>query len=446
MMDESNPKKRSFPIGRILLPILILALGIGGMRLLERMKKPPAEATVSEPSIPVAAWTARVSDYPTFLTGFGVVRVVHETRIAPEVSGRVTEISPRLQAGEVFKEGEIFFKLDPRDYEAMVADAEARVQQFQQTRKRLEMQLDLNRKRLPRIERIRDLAKKEFDRVTTLYEKDKVGTQSGVEQAERLYDQAADQYAILENQTDLLPHQIEETKAALAAEEAQASRARLNRDRCSVTAPFRGRIRQTAVNRGDVVSPAMPVLTLADDSALEIRLPIDSVNAQKLLRFETDNTSENHWFAKPSPVACEIRWTEAPDQQVWTGHLVRVEGLSPDTRSLNLAVRITEKEAHAVASAPLAEGMFCSVRIPGRMLQQVVRLPREAVTLDSQIHLDIKGRLKSLPVQVDWFDKTYAYVSHGPTNGDLIVVTRLIAPIDNTLLKSTVMPSEPQKQ
>lgn len=435
--------RRKIPFINILIPILIILAGIIGMKMLEKMKKKPAEINIPPISIPVKAWKVTVTNYPIYLTAFGVVNTLHESRIAPEISGTVIKTSPRLLPGEVFTKGEILFELDSHDYEAFKLSAEASVEQLKNRVKLLTMQLQLNQKRLPIIQRICDLAEKEFTRTSTLYNENKVGTQTSVELSEQKYQQTSDQYAILKNQTELIPLQISETKASLKAAESQLDRAQLNLNRCIVKAPFTGHIKSANVNIGDVLSPAKPVLTIADDSVLEITTPIDSINARKVLQFTTDNTFSANWFGKPNQVSCEIRWTEAPDNQVWTGRVERIEKISPDTRTINIAIRITAKQAHCVSPGqlPLAEGMFCSIKIPGKTLLNVTRLPYEAVTLNSHIYMDIKGKLKSVPIHVVWFDKTFAYVT-GLKNEDIVIVTRLISPVDNTLLTTSIIQPE----
>ena len=41
--------------------------------------------------------------------------------------GKVVEVHPRLEVGEMVPAGEVLFRVDPEDYEATVAEAEATV-------------------------------------------------------------------------------------------------------------------------------------------------------------------------------------------------------------------------------------------------------------------------------------------------------------------------------
>ncbi|HOZ47966.1 MAG TPA: hypothetical protein PLO37_12625, partial [Candidatus Hydrogenedentes bacterium] len=123
---------------RIAIPcMVVLVAGVAGMKVLASMKRPPAKAHASEQAIRVEAIRVAAEDVPVVITGYGTVRALNTVAIAPEVSGRVTEIHPRLEVGEVIPSGETLLVIDPRTYEAMVADAQAMVNQLESTVKRL---------------------------------------------------------------------------------------------------------------------------------------------------------------------------------------------------------------------------------------------------------------------------------------------------------------------
>jgi multidrug efflux pump subunit AcrA (membrane-fusion protein) len=108
-----------------------------------------------------------------------------------------------------------------------------------------------------------------------------------------------------------------------------------------------------------------------------------------------------------------------------------------NTRTLTVAIRILAEDAAAEnpGSLPLVEGMFCSVEIPGRSLENVVKLPRWAVSYENTVYMSVDGRLKTVPVEVARLDSDNAYVSGGIAPGDLVVTTRLVNPLENSLLK-----------
>jgi RND family efflux transporter MFP subunit len=270
-------------------------------------------------------------------------------------------------------------------------------------------------------------------------EKNKIGTQSGVDQAEQAYNAASDTADQMVRQIALYPIQIKEAESALASARARMTLAEINLKRCKVAARFDGRVKSAGLEIDQFVSPGQVVLTLADDSKLEIHVPIDSRDAKEWLRFKPhENNQKSIWFAELEPVACEIRWTENPDGYVWEGQLHRVVLFKQQTRTLTVAVRIDAGNAPGRNNAdlPLVEGMFCSVQIPGEKLLKVFRLPRWAVTFDNTVYIaNAENRLQTVPVIVARTEGETVYISRGLNRGDTVITTRLIDPLENALLK-----------
>ena len=400
---ESNAIKRSSKpalslVTSIIICILVLVVGAAGMVMLIRLKKPPAEAVNGERSLRVEAMQIKKADIPVFITGYGEVKALTVVPIAPEVSGRIADIHPRLKIGEIIPKGEVLFKIDPKDYLTV---------------------LKTNRKRLKILKRSHELAKKEYQRFMVLFKKDNVATLSGLETAEKTMLAAAD----LENQII----QVLET-------------AENNLERCEVRAPFNARIKSVSLEKGQYVTPGQNVVTLADDSILEIQVPLDSRDARKWLRFNKDETNGNTtWFSNLEQVPCKIRWTENNNGQTWDGRLHRIIKFDRQTRTLIVAVRFDAEtnSKKSSQSLPLVDGMFCSVKIPGRTLHNVFRLPRQAVSFENTVHIAVKDRLKTVPVNVVRVDGENAYVAGGINTGDMVVTTRLIDPLESALLEIT---------
>ena len=382
----------------IVVSIIVLIVGILGMKMLASMKTPPAEAKNGERPLRVEAMQVKQEDIPVFITGYGEVKTFNVVPIAPEVTGKIVKIHSRLEAGEIIPKGEILFKIDPRDYMTVCKTG---------------------RDRLRILKRSQELAKKEYERVRVLFEKNSVGTQAGVEAAEKAMLSASD----LTNQIA----QVLET-------------AETNLERCEVRAPFNARVKSVSLEKGQYVTPGQNVVILADDSVLEIQVPLDSRDAREWLRFNGEKADgKTAWFASLEQVLCKIRWTENNNGQTWDGQLHRVVKFDQQTRTLTVAVRVYAETAvkKNPQSLPLVEGMFCSIKIPGRTLNNVFRLPRQAVSFENTVHLAVDSRLKTVPVKVARMEGENVYVYGGLIAGDMIVTTRLIDPLENALLEIT---------
>lgn len=440
MNSEDKRRQKKHVLIRLAICSLILMIGWVGMNGLASLKKPPAEAKTEERAINVKVVSAQPHDYPVAITGYGETRALIVVNVSPEVSGRVVHTHPMLRVGQVIPTGEVMFRIDPSDYQAGLQEAGAGVTQWQTTVARLKKQFALDRQRLKTLERSAKLAKIEFERVRQLLESDRVGTRSSVDQAERAYNSATDQADQMAQAVSLYPLQIRETESNLLSAKARLSVAETNLSRCTVTAAFNARIKTTAVETGQFVSPGQHVLTLADDTVLEIQVPLDSRDARHWLQFElpSGDRPPTAWFADLKPVSCTIRWTEDKRGRAWTGTLNRVVKFDQQTRTLTVAVRITAQSAMDSSSQalPLVEGMFCTVEIPGRTMRHVYRLPRQAVNFENKVYLATdEGRLKTVNVTVERIDGEYVYVGQGLHPGDTVITTRLIDPLENALLE-----------
>ena len=448
-MKELNHSKARRPVPNIIFRILacnlILAVGIFGMNGLASMKKAPTAAKNEERALRVEAIRAQPTDAPVVITGYGEVHALTVVTISPAVSGTIVEAHPRLDTGEIIPMGETLFRIDPRNYEASVKEAHAVEMQWENSIERLEKQSSIDRQRLSTLQRNRKLAEMEFHRLQDLFFKNKVGTRSNVEKAEKAFNAAMDQVDQLNQTLALYPIQIKEAHGSLASARARLSLAVANLDRCTVVADFDARVKSVSIEKGQYVAPGQQALTLADDSTLEINIPLDSRDARQWLQF---NGSRMHngtaWFNGLLPVNCNIRWTEAGGSHTWQGRLHRVVRFDRQTRTLTVAVRIDSADAteNGAKDLPLVEGMFCSVDIPGKTLKNVYRLPNWAVSYRNAVYKIQDGRLKTIPVKVARVDGDTALVSDGLQPGDLVVSTRLADPLENILLEVTkVRPS-----
>jgi len=423
-------------VKRIVICAAILFFGFAGMSLLAAFKKPPTEAKTEERPIRVEVLEVNAETVPVTITGYGETRALSTAVIAPEVTGKIVATHPRLETGEVIPAGEVLFKIDPRDYAANTANARATVRQLENTVLRLQKQYEIDRKRLKTLERNRDLAVGEFERLKTLLEKDTIGTRSGVDAAEKAAKAATDQLDLMNQAIALYPIQIQEAKSGLAAGRAQLEIAKANLERCTVRAPFTGRISAEALELGLYVNPGYQAVTLANDAVLEILVPLDSRDARKWLRFDAQSGPATAWFQNLARTPSTVRWTESPATHAWEGFLDRVVKFDQETRTLTVAVKIPA--ANAVISdrtLPLVEGMFCSVEIPGLPMENVYRLPRWAVSFSNKVYTVQNNRLKTIAVTVVRSQGEETFVGAGLKPGDRVITTRLVDPLENSLLE-----------
>jgi RND family efflux transporter MFP subunit len=393
--QQENSMRATITI-RVVACLIILLIGFGGFKFLKGRKKAPTQAAQAERPLQVEAIAAIFKDVPVQIEGHGELRSIRMVEIAAEVAGTVVEVHPRLQTGEVIARGELLFAIDDRDYRN---DYES------------------NKTRLAILKRDKELTANELRRVRTLFEKNKVGTRAGVEKAEQAANSSVDRLA-----------QVQQAM----------TRAEIKLERCKVFAPFTCRITSKKIEKGQYVAPGKMVLGLADDSVLELEVPVDSRDAFEWLQFKDDmpgEKSDKAWFSRLQPLQCKVSWTEDPKNQAM-GIMDRVSFFDEKTRTVKVVLRIDSKQfGDRSGTFPLVAGMFCRVEIPGRPLQQVVELPRWAVSFENTVYAIKDGRLETTPVRVVRVQNNNAYISEGLSEGDMVITTRLVNPLERSLVQ-----------
>ena len=435
MSQGDMPRLRTY-ILRALVSLLLISVGVGVKIALTLLREPPKQAEVSEMRLRVEVQPASLEDVPVSIMGYGEARALNVVAVTPKVAGEIIALHPRLEVGEVIPAGELLFRIDQRDYQAAVAQAQAQVDRLANMTVLLRKQFEIDTGRLETARRTRDLALEEFDRDKKLYEEDDVGSETTVNLGEINYRKAQDVFDQADEGIKLYPLRIKEAELGLEAARAALELAKLSLERTEVFCPFVARIKQVQLELGQAVAPGMPVLTLADDSILEISVPLDSDDAREWLPLKptlTGASEDVNWFGGVEEVPCTIRWTEDPEGHAWCGVLNRVERFDQMTRTLSVAVRV-EPQAGGVdeKGLPLVEGMFCQVEIAGRSMRQVCRLPRWAVSFEGVVNVVEEHRLQRRQVEVLRNEGEDTFVSGGLKTGDLVILTRLVNPLPGT--------------
>jgi len=437
MYNKNESKSKNKILFRAIMVSAIIFAGIVIAVIFMSFRKRPPQMPIQEPTLQVEVLDAKPENIPVSITGYGEVKALNEVSITPEVSGKVVKIHPRLETGEVIEKGEVIFQIDPRDYKAAFVEATATATQMESSLKRMKRQYEIDQERLKTIQRSCELSKQQYERVKKLFEEDKVGTQSGVDQAEQACNNSQDQQEQMEKTVELYPLQIQEAESSLFSAKSRMDTAKTRLERCTLTAPFQGRIKSVSVEKGQYVSPGKSVITLADDSVLEIQVPLDSRDANKWLPFyESDNNTSSAWVKGLKQVKCKVRWTETETDAFWEGILNRVVKFDEQTRTVTVAIRIEGTEALSInhGSLPLVEGMFCSVDIPGKTLKNVYRIPRWAVSFENTLYIAVDDKLRTVPVKIARAQGEDSYISEGLKPGDRVIITRLVDPLENSKL------------
>ena len=391
---------------KIVLPVLILALGFGAFQLLASMREPPQRVSRSYAGPLVEAITAPLQQVQVVVEGQGTVRPDAQIDLVPQVSGIVVWKDSDFKPGGTFAKGALLFRIDPRDYELAVQQAAVQVAQAH-------YQLDLAREEAA-------IAEQEWEKL-----------------------HAADQAP-----TDLVLRkpQLRAAEASLQGAEARLAEAQLRLDRTKVYAPFAGRVRTARVDVGQHLNAGQAIAQIYSIEKAEIVVPVpdedlgwftlplpiavsaaSTSNTGSVSDLSAEGRSRAFAFSREGASA-EVSGTFAGRQHQWSGRLVRTEGeLDPQSRMVRLVVEV-EAPYGGIADGipPLTVGMFVGVAIAGRTVDGVRVLPRAALRQGDRVWtVGRDGILSIRPVQVvrALKDEVLAYIDMAPE--ERIIVSQL---------------------
>lgn len=387
----------------IVLPILVLiAAGIGAHFIIKA--KPVVKVQRPEVLPPlVRIQTVEMEDLSLTVKSQGTVSPRTESKLVPEISGRVIWISPNLISGGFFEEGDTLLKIDPHDYQQALIRARAEVAGRKLVLAQEEAEAEVARKEWE------DLGEGEPTPLTLR-----------------------------------LP-QLEEAKAALASAEAALEQAQCDLERTEVKAPFAGRVRQEDVDVGQFVSRGSPVATLYAVDFAEIRLPLADDELAFLdlpLIYRGDESGETGPEVK-------ITIHFAGKSHTWMGRIVRTEGeIDPRSRMVHAVAQVRDPYGRGEPGRPpLAVGMYVHAEIKGRSVENVAVLPRAALHGTNTIYVvDDSNRLRFREVDILRATRELVVVRSGLKEGEQVCLTPLEAVTDGMRVRTPEPVKDPASE
>jgi len=220
-----------------------------------------------------------------------VEAVSEEIRISAELSGRLRTV--RMEEGDRVRRGQVMAEIENDDYHARVAAAEAELAQ-----REAELRRTLNGARMQErreaeasmqaAKAVLDNSKSEAERRRGLADRNVISRdeadryERGYQVARAQYEQAAQHFALID--AEAREEDRAHAEAAVATARAQLAEARAYLEKSYIRAPINGVILRKLRHNGESVSTQFdsPVITMADDTVLRVRLDVDEADVSKL--------------------------------------------------------------------------------------------------------------------------------------------------------------------
>ena len=364
--DRFKRMSRTRRAAFVLIPLALVAAA--GTKLADQ--SPAVAAVPPPPAVTVAAPLVReVSEWDDYVGRFAPSRTVE---IRPRVAGEVTGI--HFRDGEIVQKGQLLFSIDPRPFNAALAEARANAASARSALV---------------------LARTDFGRATRLIADD----------------------AVSASEVDELRGKVQAAEAALAAAEARVRARALDVEFTRVRAPISGRISDRKVDAGNQVAggegTAGTVLT--------------TINALDPIYFTFDGSEalylKTQRARRPGaePAAVEIQLQDETEHR-WKGRL--------DFTDNGLDQRSGTIRGRAVLPNPgyfLTPGMFGNMRLASAGKAPALLVPDAAIQTDQArkivLTVDAQNQVAAKPVELGPVVDGLRVIRSGLSAKDRVIIT-----------------------
>ena len=259
-----------------------------------------------------------------------------ESQLYPEIRGEVVYVSPKLDEGSSFNEGDILLRIDSRDYELDIKAAEANL--------------------------------------------DDAKTALSIAQAESNFEREQWELSNSGDASDLrlkIP-QLKKAESTVEAAEANLEKLKRNLEKTAIRAPYDGLVRKKNVDRGTVIGPGYLIANIYAIDYVEVKLPIPDEDLS-FLDIPLDGSQIN----KSNQPLVMLKGSLGGKNIEWEGRIVRMEAeFDPKSRMAILIARVSDPYKYKF---PLRVGQFVEAEITGRNYNNLYIIDRELIKNNNQV-------------------------------------------------------------
>lgn len=402
--------------------VVVLFVSLVISILLVRLKPEAERQLPVETGRLVEVMPAKAEKINLYIEAYGTVRPRESLSLVAEIRGQIVDIHPSLEEGSFIQAGTTLIRIDPRTYQLEVNRRRVQVKQVEAEIKRLQQEVVNLRARIKIANSDVTLAKKEYMRLKQLIDKNVIA-QSQLDKTEQTYLASLERLQALENQLALTGPQNEQLIASRDMAGVLLQEAKLDLERTGIIAPFDGWVLEKVVEKGQHVSAGQYLGKIynAGELEVEVRIPV------KDFKWLPDRMDKH-----PSADA-DIIFASGETQYIWSGQVTRIKAqMEEKTRTIPVVVEVDETltAGNTDGFLRLRPGMFVTVKIKGREINNAYVLPRYVVYPDGVVYTVQEDRLKVRPVNILRNYKETVIIDDGLSDGDLIIKSPISSATD----------------
>jgi RND family efflux transporter MFP subunit len=400
-------------LGRIALPLAILAGGVAGFVALAGQRQAP-QRNISQAAEAPLVETVAVAPLEGGLDieADGLVVPFREIRLSAEVGGPITYKAEECRAGRFVTQGTVLYEIDRRDYELEQTRLQKELDQADVTLEELEVESANTQRLITLAEQELKLQQGELQRLLRLDRG--VVTQSAVDQARRQELIAQNSLTTLNNQLNLLNTRRARLQGAKEFVAAQLEKADLDLARTKIVAPIDGVVVEDLVEKDSYVQAGTELVRIEDTSKAEVRCSlmmedlfwIWQQSPEGAVATGVENMRSDYRLP-PTPVT--VTYRVGGQSFTWDGVLDRYDGIGLDERTRTVPCRVVVENPRVVRSAgsetttgppALVRGMYVTLEVHVRPDLPLLGIPAQAVRPGNVVWTVQEGMLRVNQVDV----------------------------------------------
>jgi multidrug efflux system membrane fusion protein len=335
-----------------------------------------ASASTGPRAVPVTVATVEQRDVPVTVTAIGNVQAVATVTVLSQISGQIQKV--HFVEGQEVKAGQLLFTIDPRPFEAALAQAQANVARDQAALRQADAarmqrlaEADQARANVARDrahlenaqtqeQRYQELVRREF---VAREQYDQMRTNAAAMAASVRAGEAAIANALASAQA--AEANVENARATLRAGEAMVDTARLNLGYTRITSPITGRTGNLLIHDGNVVKASdvgNPMVTINQVDPIFVTFAVPEQYLDEIRRFQAARTLRVEVLGAGGP------GKKTPGELVFMNNAV-----DPATGMIQLKASFPNREA------ALWPGQFTNVAVTLTTLRAALVIPAQAI-------------------------------------------------------------------
>ncbi|MFT6558028.1 efflux RND transporter periplasmic adaptor subunit [Sneathiella sp.] len=395
---------------KIVLPVLILAVGFGAYSYLKHTKVEEKPVPVKERVWNVAVKTVKRETLAPRISLFGTLMASREVELRSLVAGEIIRVSDKLKEGSILEKGDLLIEIDPFEYDASLAEKKASALEARSRLEELQAVERSEKASLVRDKEILALELRNLERSEALRKKGNISVKSldDAKNALSRQRQTVEQRAA---QLDIQRARIGQQKAVLARLEIGIKRAERDLKNTELRAPFRGYVDQIEVELGKRVDARDKVARLIDASSLEAQFHLSD------RQFGLLQASKEGVIGRP----VTVKWVAGDKDHLFDGRIARIGSeISASTGGLQLYAVLQPNGG----TNKVRPGAFVDVILSGEKYPNALQLPEHAVYEGKKVYVIVDGRIEERTVEIVYNNGATLLVTGDLKDGEQLITTR----------------------